>query len=349
MPGSWAIIHHSNLLAGGTKLLFRLIGKQNKERNCKREFCNFDLCTFKMNKIVVVAGATGNLGERIVKSLLEKGADVRVIVRSGSGTEKVNKLEKIGAKVFKINMLDVEEISKTCMGATCVVSALNGLRDVIVDAQKVLLEAAIAARVPHFIPSDYSLDFTKFSAGENRNLDWRREFHEYLDKSSISATSIFNGAFMELLTGQMPLILFRLKIVMYWGNADHVMCFTTMDDIAEYTANAALDPSPPRFLKIAGDLKSPREIKAVISEVSGKKYRLFRTGGLGLLSALIKFVRIVSPGEKEIFPPWQGMQYMRNMIDDRAKLDTIDNERYPNMRWTSARDILIAHQASLKP
>jgi len=302
-----------------------------------------------MEKIVVVAGATGNLGERIVKALLERGAEVRVIVRPGSETEKVNKLEKLGAKVFKISSLDVEEISKTCMGATCVVSALNGLREVIVDAQKVLLDAAIVAGVPHFIPSDYSLDFTKFSFGENRNLDWRREFHNYIDKSAISATSIFNGAFMELITGQMPMILFRQKIVMYWGNADHAMCFTTMDDTAAYTANVALDPSAPRFLRIAGDLKSPREMKTVISEVSGEKYRLFRTGGLGLLSALIKFVRLVSPGEKEIFPPWQGMQYMRNMMDDRSKLETIDNDRYPNMHWTTARDILTAHQANLNP
>jgi hypothetical protein len=59
---------------------------------------------------------------------------------------------------------------------TCVVSVLAGLREVIIDAQKVLLDAAIAAGVPLFIPSDYSLDFTKFSDGENRNLDLRRDF-----------------------------------------------------------------------------------------------------------------------------------------------------------------------------
>ena len=55
------------------------------------------------------------------------------------------------------------------------VSSLAGLRKVIIDAQKVLLDAAIAAGVPRFIPSDYSLDFTRFSDGENRNLDLRRE------------------------------------------------------------------------------------------------------------------------------------------------------------------------------
>ena len=84
-----------------------------------------------MAKIIVLAGATGNLGERILKALLERGAEVRVIVRTGSDHEKIIELEKLGAKVFMLNMLDVEEICKICIGATCVVSALNGLREVI--------------------------------------------------------------------------------------------------------------------------------------------------------------------------------------------------------------------------
>src|ERR1019366_10522218 len=113
-----------------------------------------------------------------------------------------------------------------CLGASCVVSALQGLRDVIVETQTVLLDAAVMADVPCFIPSDYSIDFTKFPPGENRNLDLRREFHQRLDKTSIRATTIFNGAFSELLTGQMPLILFKRKRVLYWGNADQRMDFT---------------------------------------------------------------------------------------------------------------------------
>jgi hypothetical protein len=112
--------------------------------------------------------------------------------------------------------------------ASCVVSALQGLRDVIVEAQTVLLDAAIKADVPRFIPSDYSIDFTKFPPGENRNLDLRRDFHKRLDKTPISATTIFNGAFADMLTGQMPLILFELKRVLYWGDADQRMDFTTI-------------------------------------------------------------------------------------------------------------------------
>jgi nucleoside-diphosphate-sugar epimerase len=297
-----------------------------------------------MKKIILVAGATGNLGARIINALLDRGAEVRAVVRSGCDIEKLNKLEKLEVKIFTVNMSNVEEISNACLGVFCVVSALQGLQEVIVDTQRVLLDAAIAAGVPRFIPSDYSIDFTKFPPGENRNLDLRRDFHKYLDKTSISATTIFNGAFAELLTGQMPLIFFKLKRILYWGNADQRMDFTTMDDTAAFTANVALDPSTPRILRIAGDQVSARELTAVMSEVTGKKFHLLRAGGLGMLGTLIKVARMIAPGEKEAYPAWQGMQYMRNMFDGLAKLEPLDNDRYPNMHWTTLRDVLSAHQ-----
>jgi hypothetical protein len=52
-----------------------------------------------------------------------------------------------------------------------------------------------------------------------------------------------------------------------------------------------------------------------VSEATGNKFRLFRAGGLRMLGTLIKFVRIVAPGEKEFYPAWQGMQYMYSMFD----------------------------------
>ena len=55
-----------------------------------------------------------------------------------------------------------------------------------------------------------------------------------------------------------------------------------------------------------------------------------------------KVTRIVGPGEKELYPAWQGMQYMRNMFDGGAKLEPLDNDRYPGIRWTTARDVLSA-------
>ena len=293
---------------------------------------------------VVVAGASGNLGGRIVRALLAGGADVTALVRRETARDTLERLEQLGATIAIIDLSSASQVAMACSRASRVVSALQGLRDVIVEAQTVLLDGAIKAGVPRFIPSDFSIDFTKFPAGENRNLDLRRDFHKRLDKASISATTILNGAFADMLTGQMPLILFKLKRVLYWGDADQRMDFTTIDDTAAFTASAALDPSTPRFLRIAGDQLSARELTAVASEVTGMKFRLFRAGGLGTLGTLIKIARRVVPGDKELFPAWQGMQYMHNMFDGRAKLEPLDNDRYPCIRWTTARDVLLARQ-----
>lgn len=301
-----------------------------------------------MKKVILVAGATGNLGLRIVKALVNNDAEIRAVVRSTSDVVKVELLESLGVKIYKVNKWKLDELKTACIDVSCVVSCLAGLREVVIDAQTILLDAAIAAGVPRFIPSDYSLDFTKFSPGENRNLDLRREFHEYLDKTSISATSIFNGAFAELLTNEMPLILFKQKMILYWGNVEHRMGFTTMDNTAEFTAKVALDSSSPRYLRIAGFLINPREVNSVASALTGQKFRFFRPGGKRLLGTIIKISRKLAPAEKELYPAWQGMQYMHNMIDERSTIVKLDNDRYPEMQWTAVMDVLSSHQHFLR-
>jgi nucleoside-diphosphate-sugar epimerase len=296
-----------------------------------------------MDNIIVLAGATGNLGGRIARAILKRGANVRAIVRHNSDPEKVEELRKWGAVIADVDFNSLTEVAGACMGGSCVISALSGLRDVIIDTQTLLLDAAVKSGVPRFIPSDYSADFTKLPPGTNRNFDLRREFHKRLDKAPIAATSILNGMFMDLLTGQAPYILFKFKRVVYWKNADQLLDFTTMDDTAEFVAAAALDTSTPRFLRIAGDQISARMMMEAVSEVTGKKFRLLHAGGLGSLEVMIKIMRSIRLQSSALYPPWQGMQYSHNMFSGRAKLEPLDNDRYPGMRWTTVKDFLAAH------
>ncbi|GAB2551819.1 NmrA family NAD(P)-binding protein [Spirosoma aerophilum] len=298
-----------------------------------------------MKNIIGIAGATGDLGQRIVRALVDRGANVRVLARASSNRATLQEFEKLGVQVVKLTAWTVAEVTTACEGLSCVVSALSGLRDTVIDAQKILLDAAVAARVPRFIPSDYSIDFTNLPAGRNRNLDLRREFHAYLDKAPIAATTIFNGPFADMVTGQMPIILFGLNRVIVWGNADQRIDFTTKDDTAAFTASAALDDSTPRFLRIAGDEISIRELTAVVSAVTGKPFSLVQLGGLGILSTLIRIARFVAPGADEVYPAWQGMQYMRDMLDGRGKASLLDNDRYAGIHWHTVKDVLAAHFA----
>ena len=300
------------------------------------------------NKIIVVVGATGNLGGKIVNTLLTQGAEVRAIVRLETDKKKINELKLKGVKVFQIDTSNKSEVAKHCNGAMCLVSALAGLRETVIDAQKIILDAAVEANVPRFIPSDYSIDFTNLKEGQNRNLDLRREFHQYLEKAPIKATTIFNGAFMDLLTTEMPLILFKRKRILCWGNPDQITEYTTTDNVAEFTAEAAIDDSTPRYLRIAGDRLSCNDFVKLLTELTSSKYKIFRPGGIRLLNLLIKVTRFFSPSKDELYPPWQGMQYMRDMMEGRIIFQKYDNDRYSKIKWTSAKEFLIKEGVILK-
>ncbi|GAB2696985.1 hypothetical protein GCM10011495_29170 [Hymenobacter frigidus] len=291
---------------------------------------------------IVLAGATGDLGFRIAQALLKRGAAVRALVRAGNTKPEVTLLRDLGADIIEVDFNSVTALTNACAGAACVVSALSGLRDVIVDGQKRLLDAAVAAGVPRFIPSDYSIDYTKLSNGSNRNLDLRREFNQRLDQAPIQATSILNGMFTDLLTGQAPVVLFGVKRVLYYGDADQPLDFTTTANAAEFTAAAALDPTTPRYLRVAGEVATVRGLQAAATAATGQPFKLLRVGPLGVLGAMIKVTKALMPSTDEVFPPWQGMQYLHNMFTGLPKLTPLDNARYPDIRWTPVREVLAA-------
>ena len=292
-----------------------------------------------MNAPIVIAGATGDLGGRITHALRTRGAAVRALVRPSTDPAKTEALAQRGVEVVRVDFADAAALQQACAGASCVVSALAGLREVIVDAQSQLLAAAVAAGVPRFIPSDFASDYTRLPAGQNRNFDLRREFQHLLDQAPIAATSILNGAFGEILGYNIPLLDFKKQQVGYWEDADWRIDFTTMDDTAAYTAAAALDATTPRLLRIASFQISPRELSVAAEAAKHRPFPLVRLGTRAELAAQIVQVRAANPaGEQELYANWQQMQYILSMFS--VTNDPLDNARYPDLTWTSAHAVL---------
>jgi uncharacterized protein YbjT (DUF2867 family) len=290
-----------------------------------------------MPQTVVIAGATGDLGARITREVLRTGAEVRALTRA---TGRAEELGELGAVVVPVDYEDAQGLAAAVSGADVVVSALSGLAPVIIDAQTRLLMAAVAAGVPRFVPSDYSVDHTTMKEGSNRNLQLRRDFRRVLDAAPVRATSVLNGAFSDMLTGVAPLVLFGPKRVLYWRSADQPMAFTTKDDVAAYTAQAVLDDDAPRFLRIAGDTVSSRQLAGIMTGLDGEPYRLQYAGGIGLLRVAARIGQATSKGSEELYPWWQGMQYFGNMFSGDGAFHSLDNDRYGVRQWTSAREVL---------
>src|SRR6187402_3247790 len=94
---------------------------------------------------IALAGASGDLGLRICKALLRRGAAVSALLRSNATAAEAARVADTGARVVRVDPGDGSALASGLEGSSCVVSALNGLRDVIVERQSRLLEAAIAA------------------------------------------------------------------------------------------------------------------------------------------------------------------------------------------------------------
>ena len=290
--------------------------------------------------VIALAGASGDLGGRIARALVARGADVRALIRPDAPLAERTRIEAMGARLADAEPHDAAAIAAGCAGVACVVSALNGVRKVMIDRQSVLLEGAVRAGVPRFIPSDYSADFTRTRPGDNRNFDLRREFMDVVYRAPVKATSILNGAFMDMLGAEMPIIQPAIRRVLYWHDADQPLDFTTKDDVATYVAAAAMDDTSPRILNIAGDIVSARDIARIMTEASGEQYRLLWAGSIGMLSAIIAVTKIIAPGSDAAFPAWQGMQYMRDQFSGRGKLQTLDCGRYPDLKWTTVTKLM---------
>jgi nucleoside-diphosphate-sugar epimerase len=107
--------------------------------------------------LVLVDGAAGYLGRRVVEEFLSSGYRVRATDLPQSDLSSV---EKLGAEVVGSNLLDLESLIKVADGVDYVVhcaalfsldAKMDVLRRVNVDGTKNLLEASKRAGVKHFI------------------------------------------------------------------------------------------------------------------------------------------------------------------------------------------------------
>lgn len=295
-----------------------------------------------MTTSVLVAGATGDLGTRIVRELLQHDTRVRVLTRPGGGAQQIYGSDD-RIEIAAADYTDPGQLAAALSGVDTVISAVSGTRPVIVDAQRALLGAAVAAGVSRFIPSDYCSDYRQIARGSNRNFELRREFAAEVDAAPIRSTSVLNGAFTDMLTGQAPMIWFRRHRVVFWSSPDQILDFTSKDDTARITARVALDHDAPRVVEIAGDRVTARDIARTMTQLTGTPFRLQWAGTTGSLSLMSKIGRRLSKDPDDTFPAWQGMQYFVSMFSGQAQLHHVDNDLYGPHIWTTVRDVLATH------
>lgn len=285
------------------------------------------------NKTVLVIGATGALGGLVARAVQERGARLRLLVREASRHKLAPELG--GAEL-------VEDDPAIFTGVDTVISVVQGGAGTMIDAQLRWLEAARAAGVRRFIPSDFSMNLYGLADGDNHHSDLRREFarRSIEVRGDVEIVHILNGAFInvDVLYGFLGAFDLDRNEANLWGEGEQLMDFTTFEDTAQYTAEVALDDrSVPEKFYIAGEVLNFNQMVYETETGLGRRLTINRKGSLTDLDRAVAEAGAHNP--MAAVP----LMYWRAMLSGKGKAPRVMNDRYPHVRPTSMREYVRAH------
>jgi nucleoside-diphosphate-sugar epimerase len=292
---------------------------------------------------ILVAGATGNLGSLVVKNLLERGADVRALVRPSS----VGKLAAHPRLTEVVGDLadGSDALQPHLEGVEVVVSAVQGGAEVIIDGQRELLRAAERAGVQRMIPSDFSINLHGYGHGVNVMSDLRREFAGSFANSSVARTSVAPGAFPEFLLSPFHEVVDPAAgTFSIWGDGTRPIDLTTIPDTAAYTAAIALDPATAgRDVHVAGQQLTMLQLHDEVEAATGRSWKLVNKGSLQDLRAEVARRQFAAAS---VFQ-YVALQYQVGMFDGTGSLKDLRNADYPDVTPTTIAAYLAGPGAGL--
>ncbi len=226
--------------------------------------------------MILVVGATGELGGLIVRKLLDEGEDVRMLVRSSSDYKD---LVELGAEPAFGDLKDPPSLQAACLDVETVVTtataASRGGEDTIesvdLEGNLNLVRAADRAGMHGFVlisALGASLD------SQLPLLQAKATAEEELRNSSMSWTILQPDVFMDrlvpLVVGQ-PILEGRPVTLVGEGRRRH--SFVAMRDVAAYAVAAATNhEAATRTLPVGGpEALSWRDIVQVFSDELGKE------------------------------------------------------------------------------
>ncbi len=296
-----------------------------------------------MNQTVLVAGATGMLGSRITHHLLaEPNTTIRMLVRSGALANMTKKalltpLLDRGAELITGDLTHPASLQQATMGVDVIVSAVQGGSEVIADGQIALLEAGKHTGVRRFVPSDFALDLFKAPPGEHKLFDMRRKADAVIERSGLEFVNVLNGVFMDLFVAPNPMFNLKTHIARTWGNGNERFEATSIEDVARYTAKAALDRDLPNGkFAIAGQIISYDDVSEALARVLGRAFERERLGSVADLKMHIQDLRANDTQQRLAIVN----TYQLYMLTGQTSLENLQNSRYADIKPESLTDFI---------
>ena len=231
--------------------------------------------------MILVCGATGELGGRVVRRLVQDGRTVRALVRP---TTDAGALEALGVEVVRGDLRDPASLARAVEGVDTVVTTANALarslagdkelsvRDVDVEGNQHLVTAADEAGVRRFV----FLSAAGFDRGAGARAPFvaaKRATERALRATGIEAVVVRPDMFQEVwLAGAGGIDVARGRAVVY-GKGDAAHRYVAIDDVAALVAHLAVAESVPPEVEFGGpEPVTPNEAVAAFERAAGRSF-----------------------------------------------------------------------------
>jgi uncharacterized protein YbjT (DUF2867 family) len=209
--------------------------------------------------VILVAGATGELGGRVVRLLREREAGVRALVRPASAASG-GELERIGVEVARGDLRDPVSLDAACAGVTTVVSTATAISRILAGERtslasvdgagtQDLIAAAEAAGVQRFVFVSYAgLDEAPGSPLDRA----KRAGEQHLARSPLQSVVVRPEPFQELWLAPVTGLDWSAGKLTIYGRGDNPVPYIATENVAALLADLALADDTPRLIQVGG-------------------------------------------------------------------------------------------------
>jgi uncharacterized protein YbjT (DUF2867 family) len=196
--------------------------------------------------MILIVGASGNLGKATVRRLLAAGERVRAMSRA---PEQLADWAAQGVEVVRGDLLDPASLARACAGVEGVLAAAHAfdsrggnVPQAVDDAgNRRLMDAARLAGVRHFVLTSI------LTASADHPVDLFRckyRAEQYLLASGLSYTILRPTAYMETWVALIGDPLVRTGKAMIFGRGTNPINFVAVEDVAQVAVAALTERAP---------------------------------------------------------------------------------------------------------
>jgi NADH dehydrogenase len=274
--------------------------------------------------MILVVGATGNLGGRIARRLVDHGLPFRALVRPAT---EPGALETLAHDIVRGDLRDPGTLRRAVDGIDTVISSAHSLDRIMAGRADVSIEAVDRPGTANLVAAAETAGVARFVfvsfpesilASHTPFAEAKLETEALLRSSAMYEIIVRPDAYQEPWLSTERRFDWQSGSVTIFGSGDGRAAYVAMDDVAEAIVRLATLADAPRLVDLGGpEVMTRNELVAAFERATGRPIRRQRIPRLALRVGAVA-LRRARPGLASVMGMALSSDDRREVPDDRA-------------------------------